>query len=247
MRIFSIKTILLGLAVLVLVCGLSLDISAQKKKKKKAVQPLPMPTPVQTAPSSEPAVVGRATDYADLEDYLPKTATTPPASDPATADNQNNTQVSSPAIEELSRQVRDLTGRIDSMDAKQKLLLDLEVLSRAEQRSENLRQQLMNSNDKESAIKGRLIELEGEMTPQGIERKAAFIGSLRPEEVRENIRKGLQAEKDRITSQLTQLQTSRAALETSLQNSDALVEKLRVKLEKAIDDQLQEPAAKKPE
>ena len=239
------KTILLSLAALVLVCGLSLDVSAQKKKKKKA-QPLPMPTPVQTTPSSEPTVVGRSTDYADLEDYLPKAANAPATT--SDAQTAADPQPLSPALEDLARQVHDLTGRINSMDAKQKLLLDLEILGRAEQRAGTLRQQLMDSSDKEDTIKTRLAELEGEMTPQAIERKAAFAGSLRPEEVRDNILKTLTAEKDHLTNQMTQLQNNRAALETSLQNADALVERLRDKLEKSIEEQLQDiPAVKKPE
>jgi len=233
---------------LLLVCGLVFDVSAQKKKKKKATQPLPMPTPVQTAQSNEPAVVSRSTDFVDPADYFPGTTPTPANGDNQTVTNDTQTTVvqPSPELADLARQVKELSGRIDSMDAKQKLLLDLEILSRAEQRSGTLRQQLMDSIDKESAIKSRLIELEGEMTPQAIERKAAFVGSLRPEEVRENIRRTLQAEKDRVTSQMTQLQNNRGALESSLQNSDLLVEKLRAKLEKAIDEQLLEPPARKP-
>lgn len=245
MQKFGIKSILLGLAVLLLVCGLSVDISAQKKRKKKPVQPLPMPTPVRTV---EPEVVSRASDEVDMEDYFPKTATTPATDAPATSvPVAGDTSTPSTSVDELARQVRDLTTKIDSMDAKQKMLLDLEILGRAEQRSENLRKQLMDATDKEAGIKARLIELESEMRPETIERKAAFIGSLRPEEVRENMRKGLQAEKDRLTNQLSQLQNSRASLETSLQNAEALVEKLRVKLEKEIEAQMQATPAKKPE
>ena len=236
--------VLISLAVLLLVCGLSLSVDAQKKRKKKPTQPLPMPTPVQTV---EPEVVSRASDEVDMGDYFPKASSTP-----ATETQTNNTpaletSASSAMVEELARQVRELTSKINSMDAKQKMLLDLEILSRAEQRTESLRKQLMDSTDKEAAIKTRLTELEMEMKPETIERKAAFIGSLRPEEVRENMRKTLQMEKDRITTQLSQLQNNRATLETSLQNAEALVEKLRVKLEKEIDEQMQVTPAKKPE
>jgi hypothetical protein len=247
MRIFSSKTVLLGFLVLLIICGLSFDASAQKKKKKKA--PLPMPTPVQTAggSSSEPAVVGRSTDYANLEDYFPRNDNTPAVTaNGQPADTQNQPLAPSPELQALSAQVKDLAGRIDSMDAKQKLLLDLEILNRAEQRSGSLHQQLMDSNDKESAIKVRLSELDEEMTDQGIARKLAFTGSLRPEDARENLRKTLQAEKDRLNGQVTQLQNNRSALEASVQSADALVEKVRAKLEKTIDEQLQETPAKKP-
>ena len=241
------RAILLSFLAVILVLGLGVDASAQKKRKK-AKQPLPMPTPVQNV---EPAVVSRATDYADLEDFLPRNDTAPqtipanPTGDPTvlptTAPSSDST------VEELARQVRELTGKIDSMDTKQKMLLDLQILSSAEQRSENLRRQLLDSTDKEGAIKTRLEQIDYDIRPEVIERKAAFIGSLRPEEVRENMRKTLQSEKDRLTSQLTQIQNNRAGLEASIASADSMAQRLRAKLEKEIEEQLQAAPAKKPE
>jgi hypothetical protein len=235
------KTILISFLAVILVFGLSIDASAQKKRKKKA--PLPMPTPVQTV---EPAVISRASDETDT----PINPDAVPANEVSTSNQGNQgsqiVTTSNPQVEALAQQVRDLTSKIDSMDAKQKLLLDMQILSNAEVRSENLHQKLLESADKEAAIKTRLDQIEYDIRPDVIERKAAFIGSLRPEEVRENMRKTLQDEKDRLTNQITQLQGNRASLETSTASADAMVEKLRTKLEAEIEAQMAAPV-KRPE
>lgn len=259
------KAILLSLFAMVLVFGLGADVSAQKKRKK-AKAPLPMPTPVARV---EPAVVSRAADEADLEDFFPRTtmnattgqtetvmidaATGLPVSDgAATAAATTTTATTVPPVSaesaDLARQVRELTGKIESIDAKQKMLLDLQILSSAEQRAENLRKQLLDLSDKEATVRPRLEQIEYEIRPEVIERNAAFIGSLRPEEVRESMRKKLAMERDRLNAQLVQIQTNRTAIEASLQSADGLVTKLRTKLESEIEAQLlaPPPAAKKP-
>jgi uncharacterized protein YlxW (UPF0749 family) len=233
------RNILLGFLALVLLCGVSVDISAQKKRKK-AKQPLPMPTPVQTV---EPAVVSRASDYKDDTPINPDAV---PANEVSTAPQSVDEipATTNPQVEALAQQVRDLTGKIDSINSKQKLLLDMQILTNAETRSENLHQKLIDYADKEAEIKSRLDQIEYEIRPDVIERNAAFIGSLRPEEVRENMRKKLQDEKDRLTAQINQIQTNRANLETSAASADAMVEKLRARLETDIDTISTAPAKK---
>jgi hypothetical protein len=92
--------------------------------------------------------------------------------------------------------------------------------------------------EKESTVKTRLEQIENDSRPEMIDRSAAFAGSLRPEEIREARRKNMASEKQNLQNLLTEIQNSRASLETNLQKSDVLVEKLRFKLEKDIDDAL---------
>ena len=73
-----------------------------------------------------------------------------------------------------------------------------------------------------------------------LERSSAFAGSLRPEEIRETRRKTLESEKRNLENLLTQIQNSRVSLEANVQKADELVEKVRFKLEKEIDDALAE-------
>ena len=71
-----------------------------------------------------------------------------------------------------------------------------------------------------------------------IERSTNFVGTLRPEEIREQNKKSLETEKAKLDALLLQLQTNRANLEGNVQKADALVEKVRAKTEKEIDDAL---------
>src|SRR5215510_9708452 len=84
------------------------------------------------------------------------------------------------------------------------------------QQLDNLRQQLGEINDREAANKMRLDELEYDLKPENIERYFNGYGSTRPEELRENRRKQLQTEKDRLLSQQTELATRRSSLESAI-------------------------------
>jgi len=66
----------------------------------------------------------------------------------------------------------------------------------------------------------------------------AFAGSLRPEELRNMRRKNLEIERTNLQSLLTEIQRTKANLDQNVQRADILVEKLRNKLEKEIDDAL---------
>jgi len=94
--------------------------------------------------------------------------------------------------------------------------------------------------EKESNIKTRIDSLDYDLRPEMIERNAAMVGTLRPEEIRDSRRKSLQSEKTNLQTLLTQIQSTRASLEISLARADELVEKLRTKFEKEIDASLED-------
>ena len=124
-------------------------------------------------------------------------------------------------------------------DEKQKrLLLNLDILTRAEQRAESLRKQLYELTEKENSVRSQIERVEFNLRPDMIERSATFAGSLRPEEIRDQNKKSLETEKEKLNSLLLQIQTNRANLEENVQKADALVEKVRSRTEKDIDDAL---------
>jgi hypothetical protein len=92
--------------------------------------------------------------------------------------------------------------------------------------------------EKENSVKTRLEQLEFEMRPEMIDRQIAFAGTLRPEELRDMRRKNLDIEKRNLQDLVTQIQSTRSSLELNVVKADQLVEKLRTKLEKDIDDAL---------
>lgn len=201
---------------------------AQTKKKKKSTT-VPATTTT-TTPPVEPLVISRAEDFPDEGSVVKPIATPTPSTD-----------LSNAYISDLENRIRSLESSSNKKDpdAKQKrLLLNLDILTRAEQRSETLRKQSYDLLEKESDIRAKMDRIEYELRPESIDKTVAFAGTLRPEELRANRRKSLESEKANLQSLLTEIQKTRTNLELTLERSDALVEKLRTKLEKEIDTAL---------
>ena len=210
----------------------AIDVRAQTNRRRA----IPIPAPTST-PMSEPEIISRADELPDENSRA-----VPP--DPnAGADNANVV-----SLEELGRRIKNLEAgtaatsvRKPDPDEKQKrLLLNLDILTRAEQRSENLRKQVFDMMEKENNIKTRIDSLEYDLRPEMIERNAAMVGTLRPEEIRDSRKKSLQSEKTNLQNLLVEVQRTRATLEISLARADELVEKLRAKFEKEIDTALED-------
>ncbi len=222
MRIITVRSMLLVAAFIS--AGLTASVQGQETKSK--VKPLATPPPV----LSGAEIISRADDYRE---------------EPASKEPEKTAKPATPT----STLVKDLSDRLKKLEESQKstydekqkrLLLNLDILSRAEQRSEGLRKQLFEMVEKENALKLRLDQIEIEMRPEVIERSLQLAGSLRPEDVRDARRKSLGAERANLQALLNQVQTTRASIDLSLQRSDQLVDKLRVKLEKDIEDALKD-------
>lgn len=216
-------TVLLSLGLL------AVDGDAQTNRRKAK------PTPVRSA---EPAVISRADDYPVVViEPAPQNSDAVPTSSDAT-------------IEELRERLLQLEAKSNQKDPDQKqrqLALNLDILTKSEQRSDSLRRQLFEMIEKENTIRGRLDQIDNDLRPESIERSTAMVGSLRPEEIREQRRRSLNLEKSNLQTLLAAVQKNRTDLELNLQRSDALVEKLRVRIEKEIDEALSdEEPAKKP-
>lgn len=126
--------------------------------------------------------------------------------------------------------------KVDKDEKEKRLLLNLDILTRAEQRSESLRKQMFELIEKENSIKTRLDQIEVDIRPEAIERSLQLAGSFKPEEVRENRRKSLDAERRNLQFLVGEIQNTRNTITLNLQKSEAMVEKIRAKLEKDIDD-----------
>ncbi len=158
-----------------------------------------------------------------------------------TTQTETTTQ-ETPSIADLNERITQLEAKkTPTKEEKQKqLLMNLDILTRAEQRTESLRKQLFEMIEKQNALQGRIDQINYELRPDSIERYAATIGSMRPEAIREARKVTLENEKRNIESLLTQITSTRTRLEQDLQRADLMVEKLRVKLEKEIDDALED-------
>lgn len=234
-------------------CCLIFSLSAFAQKTRKKPTPRTAQTAKVSAPQNfEPQVVSTAEEMERDENSAGTFTrngatgeqptvqpTTPPKKLPTTRET----------VEALATQVQELTNKISNMEAQQRSLLDLERLSRAEQRAEQIRKQLDEVIEKQGTLQARIDQIEYEVKPENIERNAALFGSLRPEEIREQRRKSLESEKARLQIQLNQARDSQNRLEISIKNADDLVVKLQKKVEDGVDleetPQVSKPKVKK--
>ncbi len=166
---------------------------------------------------------------------------------------KSNSEDKNKGSSDLEKKLEELLVRIKSLesskgsnyDAEQKkLLLSLDILTKTEQRAENLRKQLIDLVEKETNIKTRLEAVEYNLRPEIISRSTAIYGSLRPEDIREQRKKNLESEKKNLENLLSQIQRNRENIEQSLKKADEWVEKVRLKFEKQIDKALEDESSK---
>ena len=105
------------------------------------------------------------------------------------------------------------------------LLLGCAVLSFSQSMSpaeeaQQLRNELRQMLDREAEVQMRLQELDYELKPENIESYYAGVGSTRPEELRAMRRKKLQAEKDRLMKQLSEISQDRLRVEAAILNAE---------------------------
>lgn len=226
-RSFSVA--LFAVVVLIL-C--SPDAQSQRRRTSRRVtnpaRTQPTPTP---AASDEPSVVSTADGDDDPQpEPTPRRTTTSRTRRDATQvenDKLNGT------VRDLSTQVDKLSGELISIKNDQRAMFDLERLTRAEQRAEALRTQQREVTDKEFQYQERLAEIEYELQPDSIQRRASLTGSLNPSAVREAIQQQFERERTRIRKQLELLSTSRTRLDAAVATADTEVERLRQRVDAA--------------
>ncbi len=222
-----------GLLLAVLVLASATDVNAQADRRKR--MPIAAATPVPTSGNATVQVISRADDFPEI---LPVEVVKP--DDKRNPEAERDDSESARMIAELRARVAGLESQAkNDRDEKQKrLLLNLDILSKAEQRSESLRKQLFDMIEKESTIKTKLDLIETNIRPEAIDREVAFAGSLRPEALRELRKRQLEVERTNLQALLAEIQRTKSVLEQNLQRSESMVERLRAKLEKEIDDVL---------
>lgn len=239
-RIFGFRAIALVAFAAFAVFLATPDANAQGTRRKRKPLRTPVVTTVPTT-GGDAQIVSRDSDF--------------PVQDPYQVIKPAETRPDSPTFDaaENGRALDDIRNRIaglESMkkgdpDEKQKrLLLNLDILSRAEQRSESLRKQLFDLMEKENTIKTRLDTIEINIRPEAIERDVAFAGSLRPEDLRATKKRQMEAERTNLQSMLGEIQKTKTVIDQNLQRSEAMVEKLRLRLDKEVDDDLAEEGSK---
>ncbi|MCM3874310.1 MAG: hypothetical protein ND895_26775 [Pyrinomonadaceae bacterium] len=227
-------------AVLVAISFCLIDADAQSTKKRRArrvarpviTNPEITPPEDQKATESGDKIISTADEDPDAQvdettqspEAKPKNGKTP--AKPASDDREKQQ-----TIDNLSNQVKKLNDKLGQMQETDQALMDMERLSRAEQRAETLRSQQVEVESKLADLQSKLEDTEYMMKPENIEREMAPYGSTRPEVVRDTRRRRLESDRNRILAQIKILETSRVRLEGAVATADAEVDLLRRRLE----------------
>lgn len=212
----------------------------RKRRTRRATTPAPA-RPVITNPPIAPPAATTPPEPAETGDVKiistadgaaqEPTETTQPKKENTATQPSGEQQEMQQTITTLSNQVNKLNDRLEKMQEDDRYQLEMERLTRAEQRAEQLRSQLIDTQAKIADFESRIEQVEFALRPENIEASTAGYGSTRPEQAREARRKQLESERNRLLAQLKLVQTSKIRLEQAVANADAEVDMLRAKLE----------------
>src|ERR1051325_58214 len=139
----------------------------------------------------------------------PTTPNTSSASTQAATKKSGTPSANCPDIDELRKNVAQLNGenqrlkkRVADLERDRSVTTIQEQLEKQEQRGENLQQRLLAIAEKDAPLSARLDEINHLIRPDVIDKNLAGIGSVHPEDAREDERKALTNEKARIQTQL---------------------------------------------
>ena len=237
--------VLIAACLVVSFCLVEADAQTRRKRRPRRTTP-PAPRPVITNPPIAPAEGTATTDPATGDVKIISTADS--TQEPTETSAKTAKPSASPEDQEmkqtittLSNQVNKLNDRLKTMQDDDRYQLEMERLTRAEQRAEQLRSQLMDVQTKIADFEARLEQLDWALKPENIESSTAGYGSTRPEAAREARKRQLEGEKSRVTAQLRLAETSRSRLETAVSNADSEVDLLRQKLQQRREQMAAEP------
>ena len=224
------------IAVCLVVSFCLVDGDAQTRRKRRSRRAAPAaPKPVITNPSIAPPDATQATPAGDDVKIISTADSTQDPSQPS--DPKKPKPAASPEPEQMQQTITTLTNQVNRLNDKltqmqedDRYQLDMERLTRAEQRAEQLRSQLIDVQGKIANFESALEQIEFALRPENIESSTAGYGSTRPEQAREARKKQLEGEKARVQAQLKLVESSKSRLETAVANADAEVDLLRDKL-----------------
>ncbi len=229
---------LIAACLIVSFCVVESDGQTRRKRRSRRAAPA-APKPVITNPPIAPPDATKSPESSgdvkiistadsnkessgeNLQGWKPKVTVPEPTEDEKTTQTINN----------LSTQVERLNNKLTQMQEDDRYQLDMERLTRAEQRAEQLRSQLMDVQGKIADFEAKLEQIDWALRPENLDNSMAGYGSTRPEAARDARKKQLESERGRVQAQLKLAETSRSRLEVAVSNADSEVDLLRAKLE----------------
>jgi chromosome segregation ATPase len=223
-------------------CLVEADAQTRRKKRSRRATKPAVAKPVITNPTIAPPAetspkVETPASSGDVKIISTADSSEEPQQPTETSRSKTNS-TKSPEQEEMQQTITTLTTQVNRLNDKltrmqedDRYQLDMERLTRAEQRAEQLRSQLMDVESKIANFEAQLEQIEFALRPENIDSSTAGFGSTRPEQAREARKRQLENERGRVRAQLKLAETSRSRLEMAVSNADAEVDLLRAKLE----------------
>ena len=155
--------------------------------------------------------------------------------DPLQNISQEITKISK-SVQTFNQSLKELLDKFTSgknaqfTERQQKLLLGFEVLNRAEQRVEILQKFQIELTQKEGEVKTRMGQVQEAAFPDSIDRSIAMIGTTRGEEMRENRRQTIDAERRSLQILLTQIKNNLQQTTEELRQAENFVNSLRKRI-----------------
>jgi hypothetical protein len=112
------------------------------------------------------------------------------------------------------------------------------LLTQAEQRAEMLRRQLLELIEKDTLYRTRIAQLDEDARPENVERALNPYGTTRTAELRETRRRVLETDRRGYVTLLGLTTESRTRLEEEVRQADALVQRLRQRLNPLIEREI---------
>ena len=249
-RLRNYSKIFISLCLILTFCLIEGEAQTRRKRTRRTAKPA-APKPVITNPTIAPPATTQAATPATGDVKIISTAdsTTPteqepdPEKKPKPAKTDPEKDDMQQTITNLSSQVNRLADKLSQMQEDDRFQLDMERLTRAEQRAEQIRMQLVDVQSKIADLEAKLEGVEYALRPENIERATQTFGSTRPEDAREARRRQLESERGRLKAQLKILETSKSRFEVSSALADQEVDLLRAKLQQRREQMEQNPPA----
>jgi len=250
LRLKNYSKVLISVCLILAFCLIESEAQTRRKKRTRRTSKPAAAKPVITNPAVAPPATTDNAAADDVKIISTADSTTTPAeplqgwkpkvTTPAPAQPSENEEIQQ-TITGLANQVNRLNDKLSKMQEDDRYQLDMERLTRAEQRAEQIRMQLIDVQSKIADLESKLEQVEYSLRPENIERATQSYGSVHPEEARETRRKQLESERNRLKAQLKILETSQNRLEVSVANADSEVDLLRAKLQQRRDQMDAEP------
>lgn len=144
------------------------------------------------------------------------------------------------SLQTLNARLREISEKLLSPEASRAgdaapgklspIAQNLDILTRAEQRAETMRRQLLELTEKETAYRTRIMQLDDDLRPDSIDRSLSGVGTTRTTELRDLRRRQVDNERRGVEILLGQAAGSRVRLEDEVKQADALVARIRQRL-----------------